>query len=154
MRKSELCRASTASSALQTSAPQRAVGADEGVEGVGEHAPRPARHVLDLGIGGDGRAQGNEAQRRLGDVDGVVADAFQVAGDLDGADDEAQVARHGLLRGEQFHGQRFHVDLQGVDTAVALDDGVGLVLVAREQGVDGEVDEFPWPAPTCPAAAA
>jgi CheY-like chemotaxis protein len=74
------------------------VAADEGVERVGEHLARLARHLLDLGLrvmAGSARCCG------LGDVDRVVADALQVVGDLHRHRDQPEVARHRLLQREQ-----------------------------------------------------
>ena len=85
---------------------------------------------------------GDDAQRRLGDVDRVVAHALQVARDLDGADDEAQVAAHRLLQRQQRDGEVLDLDLEVVDIVVAANDRVGLFLVAREQRVHCEVDQF------------
>src|SRR5688572_9645802 len=72
-------------------APQRAVGPEEGVDRVAEHGAGATRHVLDLRIGGDRRLEGDEPQRGLGDVHGVVAYPLQVTRHLDRSDDEAEV---------------------------------------------------------------
>ena len=90
--------------------------------------------------GGNG-AERDEAEGGLGDVHRVVADALQVVRHLDGRDDEAEVAGDRLLEREQRNGEPLDLVLQGIDLAVAGDDGLGLVLVLRQQGVDGEVDE-------------
>ena len=86
--------------------------------------------------------QRDDAKGRLRDVHRVVTDALQIARDLDGADDEPQVARHRLLKGQQLDRGLLHFELELVDLAVAMDDGIGLVLVARQQRVDGDVDEL------------
>ena len=44
-----------------------------------------------------------ESLRALRDVDGVIADALEIARDLDRTDDEAEVACHRLLQGEELH---------------------------------------------------
>jgi hypothetical protein len=51
----------------------------------------------------------------LGDVGGLIADAFEVAVDLDDGEDEAQVDGHGLLFGEQIVGHLVDGGLGGVD---------------------------------------
>ena len=71
------------------------------------------------GSGDDRRALRDDAQRRLRDVHRVVADALQVARDLDGADDEAEVARHRLLQREQRDGEVLDLDLEAIDLVVA-----------------------------------
>src|SRR5579871_4796304 len=58
----------------------------------------------------------------LGDVDGLVAYAFEIGVDLGHRQNEAQVNRHGLLHGEQI--ERFFVDLAlgDVDEVLAFED--------------------------------
>ena len=86
-------------------------------------------------------AERDEPLRRLRDVDGVIADALEIARDLDRADDEAEIARHRLLECEQLERGRFDLELHRVDLLVARDHGVRLVLILAEQRVDGELDE-------------
>ena len=123
-------------------AAQRAVGPNEGIECITQHTARAARHVLDFRVGNDGRTKREEPEGRLRDVYRVITDPLQIARDLDGADDEAEVASHGLLQRQQFDSQRLDLDFQQVDFAIALDYRIGLVLVAREQGVNGQIDQL------------
>ena len=51
----------------------------------------------------------------LGDVGGLVADALEVAVDLDDGEDEAEVDGHGLLFGEEVVGELVDLALGGVD---------------------------------------
>ena len=117
------------------------VGPHEGVQRIREHPARPARHVLDLGGRRDARLRRHEALGALRDVHGVVAHPFEVARDLDRAHEEAQVARHRLLQGEQPDRALLDVQLEEVDLAVAADHGVGLRGVMAQQRVHREVDE-------------
>jgi hypothetical protein len=99
-------------------------------------------HVLDGRIDHHRRSERNQTQRRLRDVDGVVADTFEVAGDLDGADQESKVACHRLLQGEQLEGELLDLHLQLVNLTVPAEYGVRLLLVPGEQRVHRDVDEF------------
>ena len=65
---------------------------------------------------------------RLRDVDRVIADALEIARDLDRADDEAKVARHRLLQREQLERRRLDLELHRVELAVAGDHRLGLAL--------------------------
>src|SRR5450432_1185551 len=120
---------------------EHAVAANEGVERVAEHVAGAASHILDFRIGGDVGAHRHEALGGLRDVHRVIAHALEIARDLDRADDEAQVARHRLLEREERDGEPFDLDLEGIDLAVALDDGVGLAGVAMQQCLHGHVDQ-------------
>ena len=66
--------------------------------------PTLLAHLLDVDRAGRSRAQSFMRLRALGDVGGLVADALQVAIDLDDGEDEAQVDGHRLLLGEQLVG--------------------------------------------------
>src|SRR5215217_5455474 len=120
---------------------QLPVGPHEGIQGIGKHLARSPHHVLDLRCRRDVRLRGDEALRRLRDVDGVVADAFQVARHLDGAHEEPEVARHRLLEGEEPDGPFLDVQLEEVDLAIAADHRLRLRGVMRQQRIHGEVDE-------------
>ncbi len=118
------------------------VGTDERIERVAEHFPSPPRHHLDLGNADVDLGLLRQAQRRLRDVDGVVAYTLQVIRYFDRADDETKVARHRLLKREQLHRRLLYFHLQSIELRVALDDEGCLFLVAAEQRFDGKVSAF------------
>ena len=76
-------------------------------------------------------------QRALGDVLGQIADAFELACDLDRGQRLAQIDRHGLAQRQQL--QRLILDLllQLVDARIAGDGGFGERGVALGDRLDG-----------------
>lgn len=76
----------------------------------------------------------------LGDVAHVVGHARQVEVGIDHELDEAQVARDGLLRGDEHEGLLLERGAVLVHLARLGLDGLGLVLVALGQGVEGVVE--------------
>ena len=114
IRKTERCRTSTLSSRRQIFAAGGGVAADEGLERIGEHLAGEPCHLDDLGLGGD-RPAGDQPLGRLGDVDGVIADALEVVGDLERRREHAQVARHRLLQREQVDDLLLDLDFEVVD---------------------------------------
>ena len=75
-------------------------------------------------------------QRALGDVLGEVADALQIAGDLQHRHDVAQVVGHGLAPGDHQDGLLLQVALEQVDVAVAGDCRLGELGIAPLQRVE------------------
>ena len=80
-----------------------------------------------------------DAQGRLGDVDGLVADAFQVVVDARDGQHEAQVGGHQLLQGQQLHDAVVDFDLQLIDGRLFLQNLFGQRSLALENGVNGLV---------------
>ena len=79
-----------------------------------------------------GRTGGDcvERDRALRDIGGVIADALEIAGDLERGNDLAQIARHRLAQRQQAHRQALELALELVDLGVALDDAGGEIAVA------------------------
>jgi hypothetical protein len=69
----------------------------------------------------------------------VVADALEIVGDLDRADDEPEIARHRLLERQQLHSCLFHFHLQRVELDVAVDHMVGFIAIPCQQRLDRKV---------------
>ena len=80
-----------------------------------------------------------QLERALGDVGGQVADALQLAVDLDHGDEEAQVAGHRLVEREDLEALLLDLHLQLVDCEVADHDALGLLRVALLDGLEREV---------------
>ena len=57
----------------------------------------------------------------LGDVGGVVADAFQIAGDLQAGDDPTEITRHRLAQRQHADDELLDLAFQGIDLGVFLD---------------------------------
>src|SRR5665647_1366093 len=93
----------------------------------------------------DGEAAGHrhrvflgQRDRTLADIRGEVADAFQLAVDLDDRDEEAQVARHRLVERQDLEALLLDVDLLLVDQDVGHDHPARLVGVAILDGLEGQ----------------
>ena len=74
----------------------------------------------------------------LGDVGGVVADALQVAGDLQRRDDLPQVAGHRLAQRQHADDELLDLALQRIDLRIVLDHAGGRRGVAIQDRVGGE----------------
>ena len=79
----------------------------------------------------------DERDRPLGDIGGVVADALQIGGDLQGRDDLAQVQGHGLAQRQHADDVGVDLDLVVVQALVALHDLAGELGVALHHALDG-----------------
>ena len=110
------------------------VAPHEGLERIGEHLPRQARHLDQFRLRSDGPGLG-QAFRRLRDVDGVIAHPLEVVGDLERRGEHPEVARHRLLEAEELDALLLDLDLERVDRTVAGDDPMGLGGVPLEQGL-------------------
>jgi hypothetical protein len=69
------------------------------------------------------------------DSHGLIANALEVAVDLDDSKDEAQIDGHGLLLGEQFIGHLVKIALRGVDGSLILLDVLAEAPVALQVSV-------------------
>src|SRR5207249_274950 len=96
------------------------VAADEGVERVAQHAVRDLRHLRNVHQLLDGGVT-EVARRGFGDVDGQIADAFQVRVDLHRRQDGAEVDRHRLVQREQLHAAAVDLDVELVDRRVPFE---------------------------------
>jgi len=74
----------------------------------------------------------------LGDVGGVVADPFQVAGDLQRRDDLPQVLCHWLAQRDQADDETARLPLERVHPGVGLDGAVGGGGILVHHRADGE----------------
>ena len=72
-----------------------------------------------------------EFQGALADIDGHVADPFQIGGDFQSGGDEAQVAAGGLVQRQKLDAQIVDIDIETIHFMVALDNDFG---AARNRG--------------------
>ena len=81
-----------------------------------------------------------DAHGGLRDVDGLVADAFEIVVDARDGEEEAQIDGHGLLQREQALDALVDLDLHFVDGVFFVEHGFGEVLFGVEHGMDGLMD--------------
>ena len=77
--------------------------------------------------------------RRMRDVHGLVADAFQVVVDARDGQHETQVGGHQLLQGQQLHHAIVNFNLQFVDGVLFLEHRLRELFIRVQHGVDGLV---------------
>ncbi len=113
------------------------IGVNEGFQRLADHAGGEGPHARDVGRHfADGRFQ--LVQHSLDDVHRLVANAFEVAVDLDDGEDEAQVGGHGLLHGEQVEREFVDFAFGYVDGMLGLEDVLakfGVVLAVGGNGL-------------------
>lgn len=87
-----------------------------------------------------GWGQGRPAAQELGplsDVDRLVGNPFKIHGNPHTADDEPQIAGHGLIQGEQAQRLPIDIDLEQVDFLIAFDDFIRQLHVPFKKGLHG-----------------
>src|SRR3990172_11428881 len=114
------------------------VAVDQCVEAVADHAFREFAHSREVYVGLDAR-MAQDALGRLGDIDGLVADAFEIVVDARDGQYEAQVSSHQLLQRQQLHHAIVDFDLQLVDGRLFLQNLFGQRSLAIENGMNGLV---------------
>ena len=77
-----------------------------------------------------------QRDRALGDIGGVIADAFEIAADLQRGNDLAQIARHRLAQRQEADRQIVDVAFELVDLRIAFDDPDGAIAVAFDDNLD------------------
>ena len=75
----------------------------------------------------------------LGDVDCLIADAFQVGVNFGNGENEAQIDRHGLLHGQKIESQLVDFALGGVDEGFALEYSMATCQIAVDVGLAGAI---------------
>ena len=141
IRNTDRWRISTLSSRRQISRPATA-SLRMKASSASESISRARRAISTIsGSGAIGRLPG-ELLHRLGDVDGMIADALDVVGDLQRGGEHAEVARHRLLQGEEVDDLLLDLHLERVDLAVSRDHGARLLGGAFEQRFHREVECF------------
>ncbi len=81
-----------------------------------------------------------DTARRLADVDHEVGGALELAHDLDGGDDLAQVARHWTLQGEHAVAALLERQAGLVEEIVLTDQTIGGHQIARKQDLGSTGD--------------
>jgi hypothetical protein len=78
-----------------------------------------------------------DAQRALGDVDGLVADALEIVIDAGNRQDKAQVNGHELMQREQLNHAVINLQLEFVNRALFFENAIGELFVGLQHGMDG-----------------
>ncbi len=116
----------------------------QGVNGGSDHAAGVFAHGREVDRQID-FASFNDVACAAGNPHGLIADAFEVAIDLDDGEDEAEVNGHGLLFGEEFVGHLVELTLGGVDCGLILLDvlaeGEIALEISFDRGLDGLLRE-------------
>ena len=110
--------------AKQNLAGQGDVSANEGVKGVARHLLGYLRHFRNVDDGLEGR-RFEKANRVLGNIDSLVADALEVGAHLHDRRDQSEVGRKGLLQGQHLEAAVVDLHLEEIHGGVACDDGAG-----------------------------
>jgi hypothetical protein len=134
--------------ALHHGAREFLIAADESVQAVANHAFGKLAHARQVHIRLHLR-MAEHAHGGLRDVDGLIADALEVAIDARDGEEEAQVGGHGLLEREEALDALVNFNLHFVDGVFFVEDGFGEALFGVEDGVnrlvDGALGERPHP---------
>jgi hypothetical protein len=81
-----------------------------------------------------------DASGGLGDVDGLVADAFEIIVDAGNGKDEPEINGHQLMEREKLENAVVDFKLEFVDGVFFIENATGELFVGFENGVDGLVD--------------
>src|SRR6266851_5519968 len=86
------------------------VAADDGVEGVANHFLDEIAHAREIDVGLYARVA-KDAQGALGNVDGLIADAFEIVVDARDGQHEAEIDGHEPVQGEKLNDAVVDFDL-------------------------------------------
>ena len=116
----------------------RLVHANEGVQGVGEHALHPLHHLRELRERIPERRKRAEGFEHFGDAGGFVADAFEIGDGFDDGHHQAQVARRGLAPGNDVSAGVVDADLKAIHGLVEGGHGLrGIRIPGAEAEAHG-----------------
>src|SRR6267143_7316894 len=115
------------------------VAADDGVEGIANHLFGEFAHAREIDVRFHARMT-EDAQGSLRDVDGLIADAFEIVIDARDRQHEAEIDGHKLVQSEKLNDAIVDFHLELVDGVFFLEDAVGELFVGFQNGVNGLVD--------------
>ncbi len=115
------------------------VAADDCIECFADHLFGDFAHARQIHVRLDTR-MAQDAEGALGDVDGLIADAFEVVVDAGHGEDESQIGGHKLMEREQLHDAVVDFNLKLVDGVFFFEDALGEGFIGIEHGVNGLVD--------------
>ncbi len=124
----------------QHAARQLRIACHERVEALAAPWTAPAPAMCGMSIIGLTERMVHQRKRALGDVHREIAHALQVGVDLERRGEEAQVARHGLLQGQQADRQVVDLHLHLVDAGFVAEDLLGQLLGPALTSADAAMD--------------
>jgi hypothetical protein len=107
---------------------------DEGFEGAPNHRAHGCTHATDIDRK-IGSRKLHHVHDTLGNINGLIADTFEVGIDLGNRKDEAKVHSHGLLHGKQVEGGFIDFTLGGIDEGLAFQHHLAASQVALDKGL-------------------
>jgi hypothetical protein len=81
-----------------------------------------------------------DAQGALGDVDGLIADAFEIVVDARDGQDETKIDGHELVEREKLNDAVVDFHLELVDGVFFFENALSELFVGLQDGVNGLVD--------------
>jgi hypothetical protein len=111
------------------------IAADNSVEGIADLFLDDLAHAWQIDIGFD-PGMAKDAQGTLGDVDGLIADAFEIIVDAGNGQDETEVCSHELMESEELHDTIVNFELQFIDGVFFIEHAFGELLVGIENGMN------------------
>jgi hypothetical protein len=114
------------------------VAANDGVEGVANHFLGELAHARQIDVRLDARVP-EDAERALGDVDSLIADALEIVVDAGNGQDEAEIGGHELVQREKLNDTIVDFHLELVDGVFFVENALGELLIGVQNGVNGLV---------------
>ena len=112
--------------------------ANEGIDRASEHPLDASGHAVNIERHGKGGVFTEEADA-LGDAGGEIADSFEVVINFENGDDEAEVIRDGLMKGEDFLAFLFDAHFGFINKFVGFYDLFCEIRIVRINGFNGAV---------------
>jgi hypothetical protein len=115
------------------------IGANQCVKAVANHSFGKLAHARKVDVRLYLRVA-HDAHSRLSDVDGLIADALEVAIDTRNGEQKPKVGSHGRLQGQQALDAFVYFNLHLVDGIFFVEDGFCQALIGIENSMDGLMD--------------
>jgi hypothetical protein len=111
------------------------VAANDGIQRIANLLLHDFGHAGQIDVRFDAR-MAKDAQRTLRNVDGLIADAFEVIVNAGNGEDEAQVGGHELVKSEKLNDAVVEFELKLVDGVFFIEDPLGKLFIGIEDGVN------------------
>ena len=104
------------------------VAADNGVEGIADLFLHNLGHTGQIDIRFNA-GMAKDAQGTLGDVDGLIADAFEIIVDARYREDKTEVRGHELMESQELHDTIVDFELKFIDGVFFIEHALGKLLI-------------------------